>query len=236
MFIIIKKSWEDFFSLKMLTLNLLPILIGIVFWAFVLFYFSDYFIKFLEYFLPQSWQKISQNQGFFSHIGNILIHSLLYILLGFLILILTLIGNIFISIFYTPIVVKYLHKKYFYYIDIDSFGSIQTSIHHYIKSLGKFLLFFIVLTPFYFVPFIGFFAILIPHFFFFKNTMLFDIGSSIFNTVQYQSFMRKHKIKIYQISLMAYFFSLIPIFNFFATLLQTIIIARYLFQSKSNIN
>ncbi|PAF45026.1 EI24 domain-containing protein [Helicobacter sp. 11S02596-1] len=229
---IVKKSWEDFFSLKMLILNIIPILIGVLFWGTLLFYFSEDIFGWLSHLLPTSWQDLSGHQGFFASIWNVFIKSLLYILLIFFIIILTLIGNVFISIFYTPIVIGYLHKKYYRNIELQAFGGIALSLAYFTKSFAYFILFALILTPLYFLPFIGIFAALIPHFFFFKNTMLFDVGSSIFEKPAYDLILSQHKAKNFQITALAYAFSLIPIFNFFATLLQTIIIARYLLEVK----
>lgn len=234
MFRIIKKSWEDFFSFKMIALNLLPIIIGVGFWSFVLFYFGGEILGWLEHFLPTSWQDLLKNPGVLASIGGFFIKLFLYLLLGFFVIILTIIGNVFISIFYTPIVIGYLRKKYYHHIDLNSFGNIKTSVFYFLKSLGWFILFVIILSPLFFIPLVGIFAVLIPHFFFFKNTMFFDVGSSIFDEYEYQSFISNNKIKIYQVSFIAYIFSLIPFFNFFATLLQTIIIARFLLEKKTN--
>lgn len=234
MFRIIKKSWEDFFSFKMIALNLLPIIIGVGFWSFALFYFGGEILGWLQHFLPASWQDLLENPGVLASIGGFFIKLFLYLLLGFFVIILTIIGNIFISIFYTPIVIGYLRKKYYHQINLYSFGNIKTSIFYFLKSLSWFILFVIILSPLFFIPLVGVFAVLIPHFFFFKNTMFFDVGSSIFNEHEYHSFISSNKIKIYQVSFIAYIFSLIPFFNFFATLLQTIIIARFLLETKVN--
>ncbi|MDO7253692.1 EI24 domain-containing protein [Helicobacter cappadocius] len=236
MFQNIKKSWEDFFSLKMIALNLLPIIIGIAFWSFILFYFGNQILTTLEHILPTSWKNLLENPGFFASIGGFFIKTFLYLLLAFFVIILTIIGNIFISIFYTPIVIGYLRKKYYPDIFIHSFGGIKTSIFHFLKSLLWLILFVAILSPLFFIPVVGVFAVLIPHFFFFKNTMLFDVGSSIFNESEYHSFLSKNRVKIYQISLIAYIFSLIPFFNFFATLLQTIIISRFVLDKKEQQN
>lgn len=234
MFQIIKKSWEDFFSFKMIALNLLPIIIGLGFWSFTLFYFGGEILGWLQHFLPTSWQDLLKNPGLLASIGGFFIKLFIYLLLGFFVIILTIIGNIFISIFYTPIVVGYLQKKYYHQIHLHSFGNIKTSIFYFLKSLGWLIFFVIILIPLFFIPVIGVFAVLLPHFFFFKNTMFFDVGSSIFDEYEYRSFLSSNKIKIYQVSMIAYIFSLIPFFNFFATLLQTIIIARFLLERKAN--
>ncbi|PAF48196.1 peptidase [Helicobacter sp. 12S02634-8] len=218
----------------MLALNILPILIGVLFWGVVLFYFSSDLLGVLEHLLPLSWQKILASQGILAGIGSALIAALLYILLGFFVIILALIGNVFIAIFYTPLAIKYLHKKYYPNLQISSFGGIGEVIGHYIKYLVYFILSTLILIPLYFIPLIGVFAILIPHFFFFKNTMFFDVGSSIFEVSDYHHTLKTHKISHYQISIIAYLFALIPVFNLFATLLQTLIIARYFLEIKQN--
>ncbi|EJB35478.1 putative protease [Helicobacter pylori NQ4053] len=97
------------------------------------------------------------------------------------------------------------------------------------------LLFLAVLTPLYFIPFIGVFGVffsIVPHFLFFKNTMSLDIASMIFNYQSYQNLLKQHRLKHYRFSFFCYLFSLIPFFNFFATLLQTLMLAHYFFILK----
>ena len=125
---IIKKSFKDFASFFMLLVNMGPVLIGVLFWGTLLFYFHDQLFEWLKHFLPQSWLSFLQGQDFFSRAGSIFINSFLYILLLFFVLLFTLIGNIFMSIFYTPIVTAYLHKKYYPTIQKESFGGISASI------------------------------------------------------------------------------------------------------------
>ncbi|MGN8530159.1 EI24 domain-containing protein, partial [Helicobacter pylori] len=89
--------------------------------------------------------------------------------------------------------------------------------------------------PFYFIPFIGVFGVffsIIPHFLFFKNTMSWDIASMIFNHQSYQNLLKQHRLKHYRFSFFCYLFSLIPFFNFFATLLQTLMLTHYFFILK----
>lgn len=230
---IIKKSWRDFFSFKMLALNFLPIIISLFLWGSILLYFSNEIFGYLAHFLPTSWQNLYESQGIFAHVVNLFITLFLYILLIFFILLLTLISNVFISIFYAPFVITHLHKKYYDKISLDSFGGFGASMKHFSKSFLWLILFIIIFTPLYFIPFIGFLAIIVPHFFFFKNMMFFDLGSYIFTQAEYQACLRHHKGKNFQITLIAYIFSFIPIFNLFATLLQTIILSRHLLEIKN---
>lgn len=228
---IITKSWKDFFSFKMLVLNLLPIFISLVFWSFLIIYFNHEIFSFLKHFLPTSWQDFSDG-GFFVGILVWLIKILLYIFMIIFVIILSLIINVFVSIFYTPFVIKYLHKKYYPEILLENFGNFSSSMKHFLKAFLWFLGFAILFIPLYYIPFLGIIALLIPHFFFFKNTMLFDVGSYIFKEEDFNKIQKENKAKNYQISFLSYLFSLIPIFNFFATILQTIIIAHFFLDLK----
>ncbi|WP_033782958.1 EI24 domain-containing protein, partial [Helicobacter pylori] len=129
-------------------------------------------------------------------------------------------------------VVSYLHQKYYPHVVLEEFGSILFSIKYFLKSLLFMLLLMAVLTPFYFIPFVGIFFSIIPHFLFFKNTMSLDIASAIFNPQSYQKLQRQHRLKHYRFAFFCYLFSLIPFFNFFATLLQTLMLTHYFFILK----
>ncbi len=161
--------------------------------------------------------------------------ALVYFLIFWIAILLSLIINIFASIFYTPLVVSYLHQKYYPHVVLEKFGSILFSIKYFLKTLILMLVLLALLTPFYFIPFIGVFGVffsIIAHFLFFKNTMSLDIASMIFNHQSYQNLLKQHRLKHYRFSFFCYLFSLIPFFNFFATLLQTLMLTHYFFILK----
>ncbi len=62
--------------------------------------------------------------------------------------------------------------------------------------------------------------------------MSLDIASMIFNHQSYQNLLKQHRLKHYRFSFFCYLFSLIPFFNFFATLLQTLMLTHYFFILK----
>ncbi|WRD04378.1 EI24 domain-containing protein [Helicobacter pylori] len=229
---ILKKSFNDFLSVRMLLINLGPILLSLAFFGAVFYYNGENIVNYCQTLLPQSLSDYSHSQGFFAGVFAWVFKALVYFLIFWIVILLSLVINIFASIFYTPLVVSYLHQKYYPHVVLEEFGSILFSIKYFLKSLAFMLLFLAVLTPFYFIPFIGVFFSIIPHFLFFKNTMSWDIASMIFNYQSYQNLFKQHRLKHYRFSFFCYLFSLIPFFNFFATLLQTLMLAHYFFILK----
>ncbi len=229
---ILKKSFEDFLSARMLLINLGPILLSLAFFGIVFYYNGESIVSYCQTLLPQSLNDHVHAQGFFSGVFAWVFKALVYFLVLWIAILLSLVINIFASIFYTPLVVSYLHQKYYSHVVLEEFGSILFSIKYFLKSLLFMLLLLAVLTPFYFIPFIGIFFSIIPHFLFFKNTMSLDIASAIFNPQSYQKLQRQHRLKHYRFAFFCYLFSLIPFFNFFATLLQTLMLTHYFFILK----
>ncbi|MCQ2944985.1 EI24 domain-containing protein [Helicobacter pylori] len=232
---IFKKSFNDFLSTRMILINLGPILLSLAFFGAIFYYNGENIVGYCQALLPQSLSDYSHSQGFFAGVFVWVFKALAYFLIFWIVILLSLVINIFASIFYTPLVVSYLHQKYYPHVVLEEFGSILFSIKYFLKSLLFMLVFLAVLTPFYFIPFIGVFGVffsIIAHFLFFKNTMSWDIASAIFNHQSYQNLLKQHRLKHYRFSFFCYLFSLIPFFNFFATLLQTLMLAHYFFILK----
>ncbi|MGL2416016.1 EI24 domain-containing protein [Helicobacter pylori] len=232
---IFKKSFNDFLSARMLLINLGPILLSLAFFGAVFHYNGENVVNYCQTLLPQSLNDYAHSQGFFSGVFVWVFKALVYFLIFWIAILLSLVINVFASIFYTPLVVSYLHQKYYPHVVLEEFGSILFSIKYFLKALILMLVLLALLTPFYFIPFIGVFGVffsIIPHFLFFKNTMSWDIASMIFNHQSYQNLLKQHRLKHYRFSFFCYFFSLIPFFNFFATLLQTLMLTHYFFILK----
>ncbi|WQS38852.1 EI24 domain-containing protein [Helicobacter pylori] len=232
---IFKKSFNDFLSARMLLINLGPILLSLAFFGAVFHYNGESVVNYCQALLPQFLSDYSHSQGFFSGVFVWVFKALVYFLIFWIAILLSLVINVFASIFYTPLVVSYLHQKYYPHVVLEEFGSILFSIKYFLKALILMLVLLALLTPFYFIPFIGVFGVffsIIPHFLFFKNTMSLDIASAIFNHQSYQNLLKQHRLKHYRFSFFCYLFSLIPFFNFFATLLQTLMLTHYFFILK----
>lgn len=214
---IFKKSFNDFLSTRMLLINLGPILLSLAFFGAVFHYNGENVVNYCQTLLPQSLNDYAHSQGFFSGVFVWVFKALVYFLIFWIAILLSLVINVFASIFYTPLVVSYLHQKYYPHVVLEEFGSILFSIKYFLKSLILMLVLLALLTPFYFIPFIGVFGVffsIIPHFLFFKNTMSLDIASMIFNHQSYQNLLKQHRLKHYRFSFFCYLFSLIPFLIF----------------------
>ncbi len=214
---IFKKSFNDFLSARMLLINLGPILLSLAFFGAIFYYNGESVVNYCQALLPQSLNDYSHSQGFFSGVFVWVFKALVYFLIFWIAILLSLVINVFASIFYTPLVVSYLHQKYYPHVVLEEFGSILFSIKYFLKALILMLVLLALLTPFYFIPFIGVFGVffsIIAHFLFFKNTMSLDIASMIFNPQSYQNLLKQHRLKHYRFSFFCYLFSLIPFFNF----------------------
>ncbi|NHB24935.1 EI24 domain-containing protein [Helicobacter pylori] len=232
---IFKKSFNDFLSARMLLINLGPILLSLAFFGTVFHYNGESVVNYCQALLPQSLSDYAHSQGFFAGVFVWVFKALVYFLIFWIAILLSLVINVFASIFYTPLVVSYLHQKYYPHVVLEEFGSILFSIKYFLKALILMLVLLVLLMPFYFIPFIGVFGVffsIIAHFLFFKNTMSLDIASMIFNHQSYQNLLKQHRLKHYRFSFFCYLFSLIPFFNFFATLLQTLMLTHYFFILK----
>ncbi len=219
---IFKKSFNDFLSARMLLINLGPILLSLAFFEAVFHYNGESVVNYCQALLPQSLNDYSHSQGFFAGVFVWVFKALVYFLIFWIAILLSLVINVFASIFYAPLVVSYLHQKYYPHVVLEEFGSILFSIKYFLKALILMLVLLALLTPFYFIPFIGVFGVffsIIPHFLFFKNTMSLDIASAIFNHQSYQNLLKQHRLKHYRFSFFCYLFSLIPflIFCYFIT-------------------
>lgn len=169
---ILKKSFNDFLSARMLLINLGPILLSLAFFGAVFYYSGGSIVGYCQTLLPQSLNDYSHSQGFFVGVFAWVFKALVYFLIFWIAILLSLVINIFASIFYTPLVVSYLHQKYYPHVVLEEFGSILFSIKYFLKSLAFMLLFLAVLTPLYFIPFIGVFGVffsIIVHFLFFQK-------------------------------------------------------------------
>ncbi|ADU81029.1 hypothetical protein HPGAM_00895 [Helicobacter pylori Gambia94/24] len=214
---IFKKSFNDFLSARMLLINLGPILLSLAFFGAIFYYNGENVVNYCHTLLPQSLNDYSHSQGFFSGVFVWVFKALVYFLIFWIAILLSLVINVFASIFYTPLVVSYLHQKYYPHVVLEKFGSILFSIKYFLKALILMFVLLALLTPFYFIPFIGVFGVffsIIAHFLFFKNTMNLDIASMIFNYQSYQNLLKQHRLKHYRFSFFCYLFSLIPFLIF----------------------
>ena len=152
MFNLLSQSLRDYFSFRILSLAFVPALISMVVCGFIFYYNADNAIAWAFQMLPNWLTNINGT------LGNILSVSLSVLVYGFLVVlavVIALITNVFVSIFYTPLIVSYLHKHYYSQIHREEFGGIWDCVLEFGKLFLFFGVAFIVCIPLYFVPIIG---------------------------------------------------------------------------------
>ncbi|GAA8502514.1 hypothetical protein HpDR57_09840 [Helicobacter pylori] len=126
----------------MLLINLGPILLSLAFFGAIFYYNGENIVNYCQTLLPQSLNDYSHSQGFFAGVFVWVFKALVYFFIFWIVILLSLVINIFASIFYTPLVVSYLHQKYYPHVVLEEFGSILFSIKYFLKSLAFMLLFY----------------------------------------------------------------------------------------------
>ncbi len=211
---ILKSSLEDFFTFKILSLVCVPLILNLLLIGSVLYFCATPFYDFILSHTPQWIQDINTNTALWAKVVSFIYSLSVYLILGLGVALLALLCNLFFSLFYTPLIVRYVHNKG----DTLSFT----------KDLCIFAALFILCIPLYFIPICGTFIPLILGFFFFKRRTFYDVGSYIMDKTQFDA-LQSHRFQNSMCALLSFLFSLIPFVSFFLMPLQILIITRYIF-------
>jgi hypothetical protein len=156
------------------------------------------------------------------------INALLYLFGFFLVVIFSVFITILILGFFTPIIVKTLHAKYYNTYPVKSFKTFK-SISIIFVDFVKFILIFLLCIPFMFIPVVNIAVFNIPFFYLFYKLLTFDIASNIFDEKNYSLNLCPIKYKLLLICLVFYFLALIPILGLFLQLFFAIYLTHYIF-------
>lgn len=220
------QSLKDYFTPKILLLTFIPCVIGVVVGVFLLYTYGNASCEWVLGIIPQRFKPDGMIGSILTASANFLVYSFLFALF----VIGVLLFNIFCSIFYTPFIVSYLHQRYFSHIKRESFGGIFDCLRTFTKLFMIFALIFIVCIPLYFVPILGHCVLFAIGYFLFKKMMFYDITSAMMNEADSVQLQRSFRLEHHSVGLVAYILGFIPVAHFFATPLQTLIIARYCFK------
>ncbi len=234
---LIKRSISDFFSAKILTLCIAPFFVT---FAILILLYSIFGADFIQHFTtsmdngvvpfldPQKYPTITYILT--SSLFKWIFYIFFYTVFVLLITLLTVTISIVVVGFFTPIVVKIIQKRHYRDFIIDTSGfSILYSLFYSIKTITLFLLIFIVVLPFLFIPAINFIAINIPFYYLFHNFLVFDTGSSILNKEQYEDIVKKYKLLFRGTTLSLYGLSLIPLFGVLFQVFFVIVLSHQFF-------
>ncbi|MDD5157190.1 EI24 domain-containing protein [Sulfurimonas sp.] len=245
---IFKQSIKDFLTKDMLKLATLPFIFTIILMFVLFFTFYGTLIQHIGVLDFQSTQTTIQNgvphtenisakfDG--STILNFLTTHILAswmasFLLFFVGMIFTLYISVFVAIlaigFLTPTILKKIHQKHYNDVEMIGYSNIIEAMFLLVKYLFFMILFFIALTPFYFIPIINIIAFNLPLYYFFHKMMLYDISSNISTEKEFKqiSFFNSKSLRVKTLTL--YLISLIPFAIFFGAVFFVIYLGHSYF-------
>ncbi|EAI5647556.1 EI24 domain-containing protein [Campylobacter fetus] len=227
----------DFFKKKFILLSLLPTVFSvIVFSSLIIFGGSELLIAL---------KNLASNGEFLDKDGIVatilsfsivkaLILSSFYIFSGFFVIILSSALAGIIAGFLTPIVTKYVNKKY-YNINIDSEVTTSRVIKISIITFLKFIAILLICIPFLFVPFLNLFIINLPFFYLFYKFMLIDVASNCMDKTMFEITMIKGAGLGFALSaILFYLLCLIPFIGLFFQLFFVMFFTHLLFKKNQN--
>lgn len=227
---IYKKALKDAQSHQMLSLLFLPLIAGILVAYFSFDCIGGSLITWLE--------SLVEKQNFHEWIASIL-HVIIDILtiLGatiWLVLVVVIL-QLFMGVFYAPFVVSYVHKHYFNELVIPNEESTLDSLLEFAKLFGKFLLLLFVCLPLLFIPIVGAIAWILLFFWFFSRSMMLDVAGAIFTKNERIELEVLEYWELKKFMAGIYLMGLIPFANLFIPVFQILCLSHFLLEKRQKL-
>lgn len=245
---IVLLSIKDFLTLKMLKFSLMPLIVSLVVMYILFFVLAGVWVDEIGTLNVQSTQTTIENgiphtqsidaklegssiiQFLMSYaITSWLATFLIYAIGGFL----TIYASIFVAVivvgFLTPFILKELQSRHYRDIEMVGHSNAIYTILLTLKWAAAMFLLFILLIPFYFIPFINIVAINIPLYYFFHKMLKFDISSTILTADEDKQISYFYANRLRAKTLVLYLLSLIPFMIFFAAVFYVIYLGHTYF-------
>ncbi|MCW8894852.1 MAG: EI24 domain-containing protein [Sulfurimonas sp.] len=241
-------SIKDFLTPKMLKYALLPFLISIIIMYLLFFVIAGIGIDNLATLDVQSTQTTMQNgiphtesltaqlQGsdIIKYLMSFAVTSwvvtfLIYAIGGFL----TLHASIFVAIiivgFLTPLVMRELQRRHYRDVEIVGHSNIFEVLFSIIKWSAIMIVLFILLVPFYFIPFVNIIAFNLPLYYFFHKMLTFDVSTNLCSAEEDRQIKYFNKNSIRAKTLLLYVISFIPFVVLFGAIFYVIYLGHTYF-------
>lgn len=241
-------SIKDFLTPKMLKFALLPFILTAIFIYILFFIIIGIGIEQIMVFDVNSTHTYMQDgiphtETVTAKLGldgllNYLMHftltswiaSFLVYLVGFFI---ATFASIFIAIiiigFLTPAIMKELQGRHYQNINLIGYSNIFNTLFLVIKWSVIMILLFILLIPFYFIPFINIIAFNLPLYYFFHKMLTFDVSSTLCTDEEAKKIKYFSKNSIRLKTVLLYLLSLIPFTVFFTAIFYIIYLGNTYF-------
>jgi len=161
-----------------------------------------------------------------------IIEKVIFLIASYFILILAVIIAVIVVGFFTPLVIAKLKSRHYPPFEIKGHGSFFGVLWYAVKSFIIMVILYIVLIPFYFIPFINILAFNIPAYYFFHKMLVFDVGSSLNSEKEYVQIKSTVGNQIRLRTFLMYLLTLIPFVGIFFPLLFVIYLT-HIFMNES---
>ncbi len=245
---ILLKSIKDFLTPKMLKYSILPFIVSLVVLYIVFFIIAGMGVEQLGTLSVESSQTtveggVPHTESFSasfvgSSIGKFLMHYaitswlvtfFIYTVGTFLAIYFSIFLAVIIIGFLTPFVLKELQRRSYNDVSMIGHSNLLYAIFLALKSVLIMILLFILLIPFYFIPFLNIIALNLPMYYFFHKMLTFDIASSICTKEEAREIAYFRANNLRTKTAMLYLVSLVPFAIFFAAIFFVIYLGHTYF-------
>ena len=222
-------AWQDFMTKKFLAITFIPFVITFILFSILLYGGWAETFSILET-LGKNPDAI--NDPHIAHfiqqheiIASILSSSIFHYIFGaffaifgaLLVILLSTATATMIMGFFTPTIIKEIHKRHYAHITMEGgIGAIEY-IWLMVKIVLKSSVLFIVSSILYFIPLFNAIALNIPFYYLFHSFLSLDVGGEIMSASELQKILKKYRIKVMSTTGILYLITLIPLAG---TLLQ----------------
>ncbi|BCD62552.1 hypothetical protein NitYY0826_C1430 [Nitratiruptor sp. YY08-26] len=238
-------AFEDFLTKKFLTLTFAPFFITLIIFAGIAFGSIGNIIELLSQVAqnPQALQdpdiaSFFQAHPWFAAIAGSFIFKIIFgtllAIFGTLLAILasTAIATIVMG-FFTPIVVKEIHKRHYNHIVLEGSISIGEYIVMMLKVLLKTVGVFFLAAFAYFIPLLNVIALNIPFYYLFHSFLSLDVGGEIMRKKELEEILKKYRLKIMSTTGILYLITLIPFAGMLLQVYFVAVMAHLFFRLRS---
>ncbi|MDX9813478.1 MAG: EI24 domain-containing protein [Sulfurimonas sp.] len=238
---LLARSVDDFLTLDMLKLAILPLFISFVVMFLVFYSLTSYSIDTLKS-MAEVGEIVGEDAPFYTFLLNYMLvflfkysitswlsSVLLYVVGSLFVFYVSLVLSLIIVGFLTPLIVKKLHKKHYHKLELNPYGSMVGALVVFIKSFLIMLILYVILVPIYFIPLVNIIAFYIPLYYLFHKLLNYDVSSSVLSLDEYKHIYSKKSNNFRAKTLLLYAVSTIPFVTLFIAVFYAIYLANSYF-------
>ncbi|WP_299546171.1 EI24 domain-containing protein [uncultured Helicobacter sp.] len=223
---------RDFFTPYLLKLTFLPLLLAFVLLCGILYVFGAEWYVLLYESLRVDFGFSSAWLAWIQLLFDYVIKASVIVLFAFGVFAGSLLISLLVCAFVTPYVVRYIRDLHYAECSIDGNANFFVALLWLFGVYVCYVLFLLALLPFYFVPFVGGFVLLIPSYWLFSKTMIADVGETIFNKEVFKDLKTTQKGKIRSAIIPLFGINLIPFIGFFSPVYALSVLTHLFFDMK----